>query len=467
MATREFLPDASILAHAGNSFAQLFSSYALLVRDTTESIFETMKQAAIMHKRDARAVISFSQLRPSSDVISSTQTQSSGPVAFMKIFDSAMRAFVHDEESISLDGVFLNVDHPDIFDFISQAESESASFKRFVGVSESFMKAVRQDADFGLINPRTHKLTQNIRARKLFRLLVSQMCKTTEPGLLFLDRLEAANPTPKMGFLVATSADGSQAFLPYETSANGFINLGLCVREKAIDWEKLKGLVHKGVHFLENTLEISSFPFPENAEIVKRNRKIGLGVTGWANALQQLGVSYESEAALSLASKTMAFIEHEADNASIALAHKRGSFPNYNDSPLSLRAQKRRHACVTAIANSEQISLLAECSPGILPFSEKQAIDSEWKLRTQAAFQGHTENGVYLPIDLPKDSNEEEVAKVFILAHQLGLKSVVFRRPNENSPLRLVPGREEDSEITASPELKNGKQGEEGTYFNP
>lgn len=427
MASTKFLPDPAVLKNAGFKDGFLATSVVVPVEDTTESIFGAMKQAAIIHKMGGECGFSFSQVRPKLDRVKATAGVSSGPIAFIRLFHEA-RQVLHREASEEItDRCLLNIDHPDILEFIELSASYDRApyFRRSVGITDSFIQAVKDDVEIPLINPRSGEGIVAVRARKIFKRLVTQIQKHGEPQPIFLDHIQRTNHLPSQPHLECTNAQGDQPLSPFEVCQQGVLNLALFVREERIDWDGLRIAIHQAVHFLDNVIDLNHNPLLEMDEAANKNRKISLGVMGWANLLTSLELGYASDEALNMAEKLMAFIQDEAERASITLGALRGPFPNY---PISLFQQgqlKRRHLTTTGLVMTGIHAVLAGCREGIEPFAS-ESCDSDAHLGMQAVFQKYTENGVYKEIILPDQVSEEEVARILLSAHQLGLKGVHY-----------------------------------------
>lgn len=432
MASLEFLPSPQILSHAGRALGMLSSCFVLPIQDTMESIFETMKQAAVIQKCGGSTGFSFTRLRPRHDEIHSTHGFSSGPIPFMKVYDAAT-------EAVRLGGIgggynrgVLSISHPDIFDFLDVESStiKMNTFIKSVGITSGFMKAVEEDTLFALTNPRTGETIRQVKAVKLFRELIRHIQKTGEPHLSFIEAIDQANPTPLAGNLEAFDPCGGQPLLPFEACIHGAINLSLCVEGDKIRWDKLKRIITSAVHFLDNVIEVNHYPFLEIEAASKRNRKIGLGVMGWADFLKPLGIPYASYEAETLASQLMSFIQNEAIAASCELAKKRGVFSNYYESIFADSVVKRRQAVVTALFPTRLQSQIAGVSPGIEPFSSmpstQEEVSPEWQIKIQAAFQRTTENGVFIPISIAQTTTIEKIEKIILLGYHLGLKTMIL-----------------------------------------
>ena len=488
MTQLEFLPNSPTLMNAGRNLQQLSACFVLPVNDSMDSIFEAIKHTALIHKSGGGTGFSFSRLRPANDVVHSTGGVASGPVSFMKVFDAATEAVKQGGTRRGANMAILRVDHPDIIDFITCKENDRVlnNFNISVGITEEFMEAVKNGEEYELINPRTGAVVEQVSAQDVFNLMVKMAWKNGEPGILFLDRINRDNPTPGLGDIESTNPCGEQPLLPYESCNLGSINLGTVISNGQINYETLRHLVHMGVHFLDNVIDKNNFPIEEMEEMTQGNRKIGLGVMGFADMLIKLQIPYNSEEALTVAQEIMKFISCEAMQASESLAEQRGSFPNISQ---SLYTGKMRNATRTTIAPTGSLSIIANCSSGIEPLfaisyirknilSDTQLIEvnplfeqiakergfytpelmetiahrgsvqgleevpedvqrlfvtahditPEWHIRMQAAFQKYTENAVSKTVNFPHAATENDVAYVFQLAYELGCKGVTVYR---------------------------------------
>jgi len=489
----EFLPNSPTLMNAGTGLGQLSACFVIPVDDSMESIFNALKCAALVHKTGGGTGFSFSKLRPQNDVVKSTGGVASGPLSFISVFDAATNVIKQGGKRRGANMGILRVDHPDILDFIVIKENEGRlnNFNISVALTDKFMDAVKNDKEYELINPRNGKVVETLRARVIWNLIAMMAWKNGEPGIIFIDKVNRQNPTPHVGAIEATNPCGEQPLLPFESCNLGSINLSNIVSNGRIDWKMLRETVRMAVHFLDNVIDVNRYPLEEIGKMTKGNRKIGLGVMGFADMLIQMGVPYNSQKALTIAKNVMKFIRDEGVKMSVELAKERGSFPNFSGTVWESSGYEMiRNATITTVAPTGTISEIAGCSGGIEPlfsvsyvrnvaeslgqtlkvinpYFERIAIQQgiysdelikkiskttstshmeeipekirkvfvtahdltpEWHVRMQAAFQKYAQNAVSKTVNFPNSATPNDIEEVFWLAYELGCKGVTVYR---------------------------------------
>lgn len=371
MARLEFLPNSPTLRGAGRRLQQLSGCFVVPIGDSLEEIFDALKAAAMIHKTGGGVGYSFSSLRPRGDVVSSTGNVAGGPVSFMEVFNAATGEITQGGVRMGANMAVLRVDHPDILEFIA-CKDDGKSLRNFnisVAVTDSFTRAVEKNGMYDLVNPRTGQAGKRLSAQKVFDAIVESAWRTGEPGVLFISTINRDNPTPQLGPIESCNPCGEQPLLPWESCNLGSINLAKMVLDDDVDWKKLGETVEHAVHFLDNVIDMNRYALPETEEITKENRKIGLGVMGFADMLVQLGVAYNSDAALEIAEQVMGLVSDVAERTSQHLAEGRGAFPNFVGSKRALSGHPPiRNAAMTSIAPNGTTGIIANCNGGIEPF---------------------------------------------------------------------------------------------------
>ncbi|WP_370575695.1 adenosylcobalamin-dependent ribonucleoside-diphosphate reductase [Methanomethylovorans sp.] len=516
MADLEFLPNTPTLMNAGTDMEQLSACFVLPVEDSLKGIFGALANMALIHHSGGGTGFSFSGLRPRGDLVRSTRDVASGPVSFMRIFDQATEVIKQGGKRRGANMGILRVDHPDIIEFITSKEKEGSleNFNISVGITDRFMEAVEEDREYDLINPRTGRSTGKLRAEEVFDLIVTMAWSTGDPGLVFLDEMNRKHPVSNAGIIESTNPCGEIPLLPYESCNLGSINMSRMVNNADIDWEKLSETTRKGVHFLDNVIDANKYPLEEIERISKDNRKIGLGIMGFAEMLALLAIPYDSKEAEKTAEKIMKFIRDESLKRSAELGERRGSFPNFIGSMWEKNYRYMRNATVNTIAPTGTISIIANTSSGIEPifalsfarnvldtqlleanpifrkvakdrgfYSTDMLIEAartgslenipeippdirrvfvtsldiapQWHVRMQAAFQRYVDNAVAKTVNLPASATVEGVRKVYLMAYELKCKGItVYRYGSKARQVLVIEGlRKEDEGVVADTEF--------------
>lgn len=491
MSKLEFLPNSPTLFNAGtNTNLGLSACYVLPVEDSLDNIFQSVKNMIIIERGGGGVGFDFSRLRPKGDIVSSTHGFASGPVSFMRIFDVSTEVVKQGGKRRGAMMGILRVDHPDILDFITVKNNGSMSnFNLSVAVTDDFMKSLKENKEYDLVNPRNKNIVKRLKAKHVWEMIIENAWRFGDPGVIFIDEINKYNPTPSIGRIEAVNPCGEVDLLPYESCNLGSINLSKVVgKDNKIDWGKLERITRIAVHFLDNVIDANNYALPEIEKITKANRKTGLGVMGWAELLIMLDIPYDSNEALNLAEKVMRFIIENAREVSEELGLRRGSFPNFEKSIYFGKHKAMRNATVTAVAPTGSISIIAGCSSGIEPLFgvsfmrnvldgtrlfevnplfertakdrnfysgkllEKIAVSGsiqeikeipsdirkifvtaldikpEWHVKMQAAFQKYVDNSISKTVNMPENATKNDVKNIFELAYRLKCKGITVYR---------------------------------------
>jgi len=492
MTDLKFLPNSPTLMNAGKDMGQLAACFVLPVGDSMNSIFDTLKNAALILQSGGGTGFSFSRLRPKADIVRSTGGIASGPVSFMRIYNTATEVIKQGGARRGANMGILRIDHPDILEFIKikRSEGELTNFNISVAVTDIFMDALKNNEEYELINPRSKAVVSKLKAKVVFDEMVESAWETGDPGTIFIDRINRTNPTPHIGTMESTNPCGEQPLLPYEACVLGSMNLSKYVKDskRYIDWDALSRDIRTAVRFLDNSIDVNKYPIQKIEEMHKGNRKIGLGVMGWADMLILLDIPYNHKEAFSLARDLMRFVRATAREASVELAEIKGVFPNFKGSIYDFQGMPRvRNATTTTIAPTGTLSIISDCSSGIEPLfalaykrlildselyeinryffeiakdkgfyseeMEKKVIEKghlrgikeipneikrlfktaheihpEDHIEMQASFQEYTDNAVSKTINMPYRSKKEDVARAFLLAYEKGCKGITIFR---------------------------------------
>lgn len=464
MDNQYFMPNSPTLMNAGRKLGQLAACFVLPVEDSLEGIFETLKNTALIHQSGGGTGFSFSRLRPKNSIVHSTMGVSSGPVSFMEVFNAATEAVKQGGTRRGANMGILRVDHPDILDFITCKVNNDKlnNFNISIAITDKFMEAYKNGKDYELINPQDNSVVKTLSAKKVFDIIVDSAWKNGEPGIIFIDRINENNPTPHLGKIEATNPCGEVPLLPYEACNLASINLGKMVDNGNINWERLSDTIRLAVRFLDNVITINKYPLPQIKEIVNSNRKIGLGVMGFADMLMKLEISYASDEGVKLASQIMEFIDYVSKCESVELAKERGKFKNFQgsvydgqnflynkykgkssgviadeqwkDLDLQIKKYGLRNATTTCIAPTGTISIISDASAGIEPIFglvfSRLVMNGEKMLEINPIFKKYAIKNQFYSENLMNDIAKigslknitgisETVKKIFLTAHDI------------------------------------------------
>ncbi len=395
MKNLEFLPNSPTLINAGRPLGQLSACFVLPIDDSMEAIFEAIKNAALIHKSGGGTGFSFSKIRPAGSIVKTTGGVASGPISFMKVFNSATEAVKQGGTRRGANMGILRVDHPDIREFITckQDNKEITNFNISIGITEKFMEAVENDTEYEIISPKSKKVIKKEKAREVFNMIVENAWNNGEPGIIFLDRINRTNTVPGAGEIESTNPCGEQPLLPYEACNLGSINLMQMLKEdgKSFNYEKLSHTVHRAIHFLDNVIDVNVYPHPMITEKTKATRKVGLGIMGWADSLYSMEIPYDSKEAVELGRSLMRYIDSESKKASMNLAQIKGVFPYYDKSIFKEKDIVIRNATTTTIAPTGTLSIIAAVSSGVEPVFAlsfiRNVMDSEEMVESNSVFE--------------------------------------------------------------------------------
>jgi ribonucleoside-diphosphate reductase alpha chain len=518
LANLDFMPNTPTLMNAGASLGQLSACFVLPVEDSLVEIFDAVKYTALIHQSGGGTGFSFSHLRPRGDIVKSTKGVASGPVSFMRVFDMTTEILKQGGRRRGANMGILRCDHPDIIDFITAKSREDMlqNFNISVAATDSFMEAVNKGTEYDLVNPHSKQKVKRVNAAEIFELIVANAWRTGDPGLIFIDEINRKNPTAATGLIESTNPCGEQPLHPYESCNLGSISLTNMLKNGKMDWDKFKQTIHTSVHFLDNVIDVNKYPLPQIEMVTKSNRRIGLGIMGFAELLINLGIPYDSDKAVQFADKLMKFLNDEARKASNKLGEERGSFPNFERSTLKGKIKATRNATVTTIAPTGTISIIAGATSGIEPlfavtfvrdvlegthllevnpsfekiarkrgfyskslmmkiaktgkvtglkevpkdvqrlFKTALEIKPEMHVKMQAAFQKYCDNAVSKTINLPATATPQDIKKAYLLAYKLKCKGITVYRYGSKKEQVLYIGKAPEEIVSAKSEYAGG-----------
>jgi ribonucleoside-diphosphate reductase alpha chain len=514
----DFMPNTPTLMNAGAPLGQLSACFVLPVEDSLVEIFDAVKHTALIHQSGGGTGFSFSHLRPRGDIVKSTKGVASGPISFMRVFDITTEILKQGGKRRGANMGILRCDHPDVIEFITAKSREDMlqNFNISVAATDSFMEAVMKGAEYDLVNPHTRQKVKRVNASEVFDLIVANAWRTGDPGLIFIDEINRKNPTAPTGLIESTNPCGEQPLHPYESCNLGSINLTNMLKNGKMDWDKFKQTIHTSVHFLDNVIDVNKYPLPQIEMVTKSNRRIGLGVMGFAELLINIGIPYDSDKAVQFADKLMKFLYDEARKASNKLGEERGSFPNFERSTLKVKIKATRNATVTTIAPTGTISIIAGATSGIEPlfavtfvrdvlegthllevnpsfekiarkrgfyskslmmkiaktgkvtglkevpkdiqrlFKTALEIKPETHVKMQAAFQKYCDNAVSKTINLPATATPQDIKKAYLLAYKQKCKGITVYRYGSKKEQVLYIGKAPEEIVSAKSEYAGG-----------
>ncbi len=518
LANLDFMPNTPTLMNAGASLGQLSACFVLPVEDSLVEIFDAVKYTALIHQSGGGTGFSFSHLRPRGDIVKSTKGVASGPVSFMRVFDTTTEILKQGGKRRGANMGILRCDHPDIIDFITAKSREDMlqNFNISVAATDAFMESVNKGAEYDLVNPHTKQKVKRVNAAEIFDLIVANAWRTGDPGLIFIDEINRKNPTAATGLIESTNPCGEQPLHPYESCNLGSINLLNMLKNGKMDWDKFKQTIHTSVHFLDNVIDVNKYPLPQIEMVTKANRRIGLGIMGFAELLINIGIPYDSDKAVQFADKLMKFLNDEARKASNKLGEERGSFPNFEQSIWKGKFKATRNATVTTIAPTGTISIIAGATSGIEPlfavtfvrdvlegthllevnpsfekiarkrgfyskslmmkiaktgkvtglkevpkdvqrlFKTALEIKPEMHVKMQAMFQKYCDNAVSKTINLPATATPQDIKKAYLLAYKLKCKGITVYRYGSKKEQVLYIGKAPEEIVSAKSEYAGG-----------